>query len=69
MAKMMNAADEEVIAKEKQNQAWTTSNGFEFYSNQTLNEISLNNGKYLFNRTTAFDSLADAIAYANSLNT
>lgn len=69
MAKMMNAADKEAIAKEKQNQTWTTSNGFEFYSNQSLNEISLNNGKYLFNRSEAFESLAEAIAYANSLNT
>ena len=68
MAKNFTIEDKEQIKKEKQNQTWTTSNGFEFYSNQSLNEISLNNGKYLFNRTTAFDSLADAIAYANNLN-
>lgn len=69
MAKSLTLDEIKQILKEKQNQTWTTSNGFEFYSNQSLNEISLNNGKYLFNRNEAFESLAEAIAYANSLNT
>lgn len=65
MAKMMNAADKEAIAKEKLNIRWVTCDGINFESHQVLEDISfctLRN-KWRVNKDLEFLSLQGAIDY------